>query len=136
MILDPPADAVTIEFHYTKLAASVKSAGNRQFARRGRRPRLCYAGACARSSEPRDVSYSKICCRAASADLIGGYMHEGLRVALVRSLLAAALVVAGLAFAREAAAEPAPTLVPDDGGPPKPNTFFEVIRAWLRRLAA
>ena len=39
-------------------------------------------------------------------------------------------------FAREAAAEPAPTLVPDDGGLPKPNTFFEVIRAWLRRLAA
>ncbi len=38
-------------------------------------------------------------------------------------------------FAREAA-EPAPTLVPDDGGLPKPNTFFEVIRAWLRRLAA
>ena len=39
-------------------------------------------------------------------------------------------------FAREAAAEPAPTLVPDDGGLSKPNTFFEVIRAWLRRLAA
>jgi iron(III) transport system substrate-binding protein len=35
-------------------------------------------------------------------------MHEGLQVALVRSLLAAALVVAGLAFAREAAAQSPP----------------------------
>jgi 8-oxo-dGTP diphosphatase len=38
--------------------------------------------------------------------------------------------------ARETAAEPAAPLVPDDGGLPKPNRFFEAIRAWLRRLAA
>jgi hypothetical protein len=37
--------------------------------------------------------------------------------------------------AREAAAEPAATPVPGDGGLPKPNTILEAIRAWLRRLA-
>ena len=36
--------------------------------------------------------------------------------------------------ARDAAAEPAAPPLPDDGGLPKPNTFFEAIRAWLRRL--
>jgi hypothetical protein len=36
--------------------------------------------------------------------------------------------------ARSAAAEPVASPVPDDGGLPKPRTFFEAIRAWLRRL--
>ena len=30
--------------------------------------------------------------------------------------------------------EPVAPPVPDDGGMPKPNTFFEAIRAWLRRM--
>jgi len=37
---------------------------------------------------------------------------------------------------REAAAGPVAPQVPDDGGLLKPNTFFEAIRAWLRRFAA
>jgi 8-oxo-dGTP diphosphatase len=37
--------------------------------------------------------------------------------------------------ARNAAAEPAAPPVPDDGGLPKPNTFFEAIWARLRRIA-
>jgi 8-oxo-dGTP diphosphatase len=36
---------------------------------------------------------------------------------------------------REAAAEPVALPVPNNGGLPKPNTFFEAIRAWFRRLA-
>jgi 8-oxo-dGTP diphosphatase len=31
---------------------------------------------------------------------------------------------------------PAAPLIPDDAGHPRPNTFFEVIRAWFRRLTA
>ena len=38
--------------------------------------------------------------------------------------------------AREVTAEPALLALPDDRGVRKPRTFFEVIRAWLRRLAA
>ena len=38
--------------------------------------------------------------------------------------------------ARNAAAEPAAPPVPDDTGLTKLRTFFEAIRAWLRRLAA
>jgi hypothetical protein len=37
--------------------------------------------------------------------------------------------------APNAAAEPAAPPVPGDGGLPKPNTFFEAIRARLRRMA-
>ena len=36
---------------------------------------------------------------------------------------------------REAAAESAAPPGPDDGGVRKPSTFFEVIRAWIRRVA-
>jgi hypothetical protein len=36
---------------------------------------------------------------------------------------------------RDATGEPVALPFPDHGGRPKPNTFFEAIRAWLRRLA-
>jgi hypothetical protein len=45
MILDPPADADTIEFHYTKLAASVKSAGNSNLRSAAAGHRCAKAGA-------------------------------------------------------------------------------------------
>ena len=38
--------------------------------------------------------------------------------------------------AHEAAANPTPQSVPDDGGLPKQRPFFEAIRAWLRRIAS
>ena len=37
--------------------------------------------------------------------------------------------------AREVTAEPALLALPDDRGVRKPRTFFEVIRAWIRRVA-
>jgi 8-oxo-dGTP diphosphatase len=37
--------------------------------------------------------------------------------------------------AREAAAEPATPAGPDNGGVQNPSTFFEAIRAWIRRFA-
>src|SRR5437879_4379220 len=38
--------------------------------------------------------------------------------------------------ARDAAADPTPRSIPDDGGLPKPRPFLETIRAWLRRMAS
>jgi 8-oxo-dGTP diphosphatase len=55
--------------------------------------------------------------------------------AFLMSVGQAALQAAGPS-ARDAASEPAASPVPEEGGLPKPNMFFETIRAWLRRLAA